>query len=71
MILFVLVLLLLQSVVFFHLETKNTWLLDGLKQCNRIHISMTSAVICVGSDNEVSCVTEKTSKPPLVTATCI
>jgi len=64
-------LFLLQSVVFFHLEAKNTWLLDGLKRRNRIHISITSATICVGSDNEVSCVAEKASKLPLVTAACI
>jgi hypothetical protein len=64
-------LFLLQSVVFFHLEAKNTWLLDDLKRLNRIHISITSAAICVGSNNEFSCVAEKASKPPLVTATCI
>lgn len=64
-------LLLLQSVVSFHLETKNIWLIDGLEQCNRIHIWMTSAAICVGSENEVSSVTERANKPPVVTATCI
>lgn len=70
MILFVQGLLLLQSVLFFRLEAKNIWLLDGLKQCNRIHISMTSAAICVGSDNVVGSVTERANKPPLVKATC-
>jgi hypothetical protein len=71
MIIFVQGLLLLQSVIFLHLETKNIWLVDGLEQCNTIHIWMTSAAICVGSDNEVSSVTERANKPPVVTATCI